>query len=239
MKRIFRNGRWVRVLLDANTDGAGGWESGDDGQKSDTGSSDNTSGDDSGKKDEGDKKTPDNVPYDRFKEVNDANKAMKAKLAEYEKKEAEEAEKKKKADEEEAKKNGEFEKLLTQKDQEIADYKKQQETWKEREETVKSRNAERVETLKKNLGDWWNDYEALVSDITDPFKLSQKLDSIEKIAWSKKSGGSSGGSNMPSWWKNEGRLAELQEKARKWEHLTNLEQQEYLKLAREKRSKEN
>ena len=58
MKRIFRNGRWVRVLLDANTDGAGGWESGDDGQKSDTGSSDNTSGDDSGKKDEGDKKTP-------------------------------------------------------------------------------------------------------------------------------------------------------------------------------------
>jgi predicted esterase YcpF (UPF0227 family) len=93
------------------------------------------------------------VPYDRFKEVNDANKAMKAKLAEYEKKEAEEAEKKRLADEEEAKKNGEFEKLLTQKDQEIADYKKQQETWKEREETVKSRNAERVETLKKNLGD--------------------------------------------------------------------------------------
>jgi hypothetical protein len=77
-----------------------------------------------------------------------------------------------------------------------------------------------------------------VSDITDPFKLSQKLDSIEKIAWSKKSGGSSGGSNMPSWWKNEWRLAELQEKARKWEHLTNLEQQEYLRLARDKRSKE-
>ena len=230
-KRI--NGRLVRVLLDANKDGAGGWEWGDTTDTSDT------SKDDSGKKDEGDKKTPDNVPYDRFKEVNDANKQMKAKLAEYEKKEAEEAEKKRLADEEEAKKKGEFEKLLTQKDQELADLKKQQETWKEREETVKSRNAERVETLKKDLGDWWNDYENLVSDINDPFNLSQKLDSIEKIAWSKKSSGSSGGSNMPSWWKNEGRLAELQEKARKWEHLTNLEQQEYLKLAREKRSKEN
>ena len=237
MKWIFRNGRRVRVLLDANKDGAGGSSEWGD-WKSDTGSSDNTSKDDSGKKDEGDKKTPDNVPYDRFKEVNDANKAMKAKLAEYEKKEAEEAEKKRLADEEEAKKKGEFEKLLTQKDQELADFKKQQETWKNREETVTSRNTERVETLKKELGEGWKDYETLISDIKDPFTLSQKLDSIEKIAWSKKSSGSTGGSDMPSWWKNEGRLAELQEKARKWEHLTNLEQQEYLRLARDKRSKE-
>ena len=229
-----RNGRRIRVLLDANNDGAGGssewWDS--------TDKSDNTSKDDAGKKEEGDKKTPDNVPYDRFKEVNDANKAMKAKLAEYEKKEAEEAEKKRLADEEEAKKKGEFEKLLTQKDQELADFKKQQETWKNREETVTSRNTERVEALKKELGEGWKDYETLISGISDPFILSSKLDSLEKIAWSKKSSGSTGGSDMPSWWKNEGRLAELQEKARKWEHLTNLEQQEYLKLAREKRSKE-
>ena len=237
MKWIFRNGRRVRVLLDANNDGAGGSSEWGD-WKSDTGSSDNTSGGDSGKKDEGDKKTPDNVPYDRFKEVNDANKAMKAKLAEYEKKEAEEAEKKRLADEEEAKKKGEFEKLLTQKDQELADFKKQQETWKAREETVTSRNTERVEALKKELGEGWKDYETFISDIKDPFTLSSKLDSIEKIAWTKKSSGSTGGSDMPSWSKNEGRLAELQEKARKWEHLTNLEQQEYLKLAREKRSKE-
>ena len=228
-------GRRVRIHLDANDDGGSGWNEWWD---NDTGDSDKTPADDSGKKDEGGDKTPESIPYKRFKEVNDDNKALKAKLAEYEKKEAEEAEKKRKADEEEAKKKGEFEKLLTLKDQEIADYKKQQETWKEREETVKSRNAERVETLKKDLGDWWNDYENLVSDINDPFKLSQKLDSIEKIAWSKKSSGSSGGSNMPSWWKNEWRLAELQEKARKGEHLTNLEQQEYLKLAREKRSEE-
>lgn len=231
-----RNGRRIRVLLDANTDGAGGGGS-SEWWDNNTGDSD-TSKDDSGKKDDEGKKTPDNVPYDRFKEVNDANKQMKAKLAEYEKKEAEEAEKKRLADEEEAKKKGEFEKLLTQKDQELADFKKQQETWKAREETVTSRNTERVEALKKELGEWWKDYETFISDINDPFTLSQKLDSIEKIAWSKKSSGSTGGSNMPSWWKNEGRLAELQEKARKWEHLTNLEQQEYLRLARDKRSKE-
>ena len=226
-------GRRVRVHLDANNDGGAGWSEWWD---KDTGKPD-TSKDDQDKNEEG-KKTPDNVPYDRFKEVNDANKAMKAKLAEYEKKEAEEAEKKRLADEEEAKKKGEFEKLLTQKDQELADFKKQQETWKAREETVTSRNTERVEALKKELGEGWKDYETFISDIKDPFTLSSKLDSLEKIAWSKKSSGSTGGSNMPSWWKNEGRLAELQEKARKWEHLTNLEQQEYLRLAREKRSEE-
>ena len=230
-KRI--HGRRVRVVLDANTDGAGGWEWWDT-----TGSSDNTSWDDTGKKDEGNKKTPENVPYDRFKEVNDANKAMKAKLAEYEKKEAEEAEKKKQAEEEEAKKRGEFEKLLTQKDQEIADFKKQQEAWKEREEALTNRNNERVEALKKDLWENRKEAENIIGWINDPFKLSSTLDSMEKLYASKKSSGSSGGSNMPSGWTNQGRLAELQEKARKWEHLTNLEQQEYLRLAREKRSEE-
>lgn len=225
-----RNGRRIRVLLDANNDGAGGWEWWDN----NTGDS-GTSKDDSGKKDDEGKKTPDNVPYDRFKEVNDANKAMKAKLAEYEKKEAEEAEKKRLADEEEAKKKGEFEKLLTQKDQELADFKKQQETWKAREETVTSRNTERVETLKKELGEGWKDYETFISDIKDPFTLSQKLDSIEKIAWSKKSSGSTGGSNMPSGWKDTSRLAELQDRANKGDYLTPWETQEMLRLAREKR----
>lgn len=231
-KRI--HGRRVRVVLDANTDGAGGWEWWDN----NTGDS-GTSKDDSGKKDdEGNKKTPDPIPYDRFKEVNDANKAMKAKLAEYEKKEAEEAEKKRQADEEEAKKRGEFEKLLTQKDQEIADFKKQQEAWKEREEALTNRNNERVEALKKDLWENRKEAENIIGWINDPFKLSSTLDSMEKLYASKKSSGSSGGSNMPSGWTNQGRLAELQEKARKWEHLTNLEKQEYLRLAREKRSEE-
>jgi len=228
-KRI--HGRRVRVVLDANTDWAGGWEWWDT-----TGKSDDTSKDESGKKEEEGKKTPENVPYDRFKEVNDANKAMKAKLAEYEKKEAEEAEKKKQADEEEAKKKGEFEKLLNQKDQELSDFKKKEEAWKQREEDLKSRNAERVETLKKDLWENWKDAESLISDIEDPFKLSSKLDSLEKLYASKKSSKSSGGSNMPSWWKNEGRLAELQERANKGEYLTPWETQEMLKLARDKRS---
>lgn len=227
-KRI--HGRRVRVVLDANTDGAGGWEWWDT-----TGSSDNTSWDDTGKKDEGNKKTPENVPYDRFKEVNDANKAMKAKLAEYEKKEAEEAEKKKQADEEEAKKKGEFEKLLTQKDQEIADFKKQQEAWKEREEALTNRNNERVEALKKDLWENRKEAENIIGWINDPFKLSSTLDSMEKLYASKKSSKSTGGSDMPSWEKKEGELAELQERANKGEYLTAWEQARLLQLARSKR----
>ena len=225
MKRIFRNGRWVRVLLDANTDGAGGWESGDDGQKSDTNSS-NTSKDDTGKKEEG---KDSSIPKSRFDEVNERMKKAEAELA---KRDAE----KKQQEEEEAKKRGEHEKLLAERDKEIAEYKKQEALWKEREETLTSRNTERVEALKKDLGDGWKDAEALISDISDPFKLSSKLDSLEKIYGSKKTTSkSTGGSDMPSWWKNEWRLAELQSRADKGEHLSIWEQAELLKLAREKR----
>lgn len=225
MKRIFRNGRWVRILLDANKDGASGWESGDDGQKSDTDSSD-TSKDDTGKKDEG---KDSSIPKARFDEVNERMKKAEAELA---KRDAE----KKQQEEEEAKKRGEHEKLLAQRDEEIAEFKKQQELRNEREEILSNRNNERIETLKKDLGDGRKDAESLISDIKDPFKLSSKLDSLEKIYSSKKTTSkSSGGSDMPSGWKNEGKLAELQKRANDGEHLTIWEQAELLRLARWKR----
>ena len=222
-KRI--NGRRVRVVLDANKDGAGGWEWGDTTDTSDT------SKDDSGKQEEG-KKTPDNVPYDRFKEVNDANKLMKAKLAEYEKKEAEEAEKKRLADEEEAKKKGEFEKLLTQKDQELADLKKQQETWKAREETVSKRNEERIASLSKKFWDEWEWVKNLIEDITDPFVLSGKLDSMDTLV-GKKDSTQKWGSKVPWSW-GQTRKQELMEKLQKTGTLTAKEQSELLSLTDKK-----
>lgn len=222
-KRI--NGRRVRVVLDANKDGAGGWEWGDTTDTSDT------SKDDPGKQEEG-KKTPDNVPYDRFKEVNDANKLMKAKLAEYEKKEAEEAEKKRLADEEEAKKKGEFEKLLTQKDQELADLKKQQETWKAREETVSKRNEERIASLSKKFWDEWEWVKNLIEDITDPFVLSGKLDSMDTLV-GKKDSTQKWGSKVPWSW-GQTRKQELMEKLQKTGTLTAKEQSELLSLTDKK-----
>lgn len=222
-KRI--NGRRVRVVLDANKDGAGWWEWGDTTDTSDT------SKDDPGKQEEG-KKTPDNVPYDRFKEVNDANKAMKAKLAEYEKKEAEEAEKKRLADEEEAKKKGEFEKLLTQKDQELADLKKQQETWKAREETVSKRNEERIASLSKKFWDEWEWVKNLIEDITDPFVLSGKLDSMDTLV-GKKDSTQKWGSKVPWSW-GQTRKQELMEKLQKNGTLTAKEQSELLSLTDKK-----
>ena len=225
MKRIFRNGRRVRVLLDANKDGAGGSsEWGDDWKKSDTDSSD-TSKNDQDKKEEG-KDT--SIPKSRFDEVNERMKKAEAELAKIN-------EDKKKQEEEEAKKRGEHEKLLAERDKEIADFKKQQELWKEREEALTSRNTERMETLKKDLWENRKEAENIISDIKDPFKLSSKLDSLEKLYGSKKSSKSSGGSDMPSWSKNDGKLAELQERANKGEYLTVGEQAELLKLARWKR----
>ena len=189
--------------------------------------SSNTPNDDAGEKKEDNNSS---IPKYRFDEVNEKRKAAEAELAKYKEAEAKKAE-------EEALKKWEYEKIISQKDQEIADYKKQQESWKAREEAMTKRNEERTSKLAEDK-EFWNNAKSLVDWVSDPFTLSSKLDALEAMHNSQKKS-SSWGSDMPSWWNWSGRLAELQEKARKWEHLTNLEQQEYLKLAREKRSKEN
>ena len=101
-------------------------------------------------------------------------KSAEAKLQEIEN------EKKAKA-QEEAIKKGEYEKIISQKDQEIANFKKQQETWNAREEAITKRNDERKQSLEKSFGEDWNSVKNLIDDIQDPFILSTKLDSLEKM----------------------------------------------------------
>lgn len=218
--------RWLlksqRKLFDANDENNGGW-----GWDKDTSGSD-TSKNSEGKNEEG-KKTPENIPYDRFKEVNDANKALKEKLAEYEKKEAEEAEKKRVADEEEAKKKGEFEKLLTQKDQELADLKKQQESWKAREEAQVKRNDERIEALSKKFWDEWGNVKNLIEWFTDPFVLSDKISTLENMSVKSSQWWQAGGSKIPSGG-NMSRKQELMEKLKSGQQLSAKEQNELLTL---------
>lgn len=209
-----------RMLLDENSDWAWG--------TSETTETSDTSKDESGKTEEGKKDTTTSIPKARFDEVNERMKKAEAEVAKY--KEAEQ--KKAEAD---ALAKWEHEKIIAQRDQEIAELKKEQALWKEREDLLSSRNTERVETLKKNLWEGWKDAESLISDINDPFKLSSKLDSLEKIYGSRKASTTSWGSDMPSWWKSDGRLAELQDRANKGEHLSIWEQAELLKLARWKR----
>lgn len=167
------------------------------------------------------KKEENNIPYERFKEVNDRMKSAEAELQKY--KEAEN----KKA-EEEAIKKWEYEKVLSQKDQEIDALKKEQETWKLREKAVDERNNQRLADLEKKFGDNWSNVRILVDDITDPFILSWKLDSLEKM--------SNNNVKAPEWWSKipagnwQTRKEELLDKA-KTGRLTAKERTELLQLA--------
>lgn len=187
--------------------------------------SSNTPNDEAGKG----KEDTTSIPKYRFDEVNEKRKAAEAELAKYKEAEAKKAE-------EEALKKWEYEKIISQKDQELAEFKKQQESWKAREEVVSKRNQERTSKLAEDK-DFWDNAKSLVDWVSDPFVLSSKLDALEAMHSSQKSSKPSWGSDIPSWWKEWGKLAELQAKADRGEYLTNGEQAELLRLARSKREK--
>lgn len=169
-----------------------------------------------------DKKEDNSIPYERFKEVNDRMKSAEAELQKYKEAETKKAE-------EEAIKKWEYEKVLSQKDQEIASLKKEQETWKAREKSVSERNTQRMTDLEKKFGDKWNDVKVLVDDISDPFVLSSKLDSLDKMS-------APATTKAPEWWSKipwgswKSRKEELMEKAENG-RLTAKEKQELFTLA--------
>lgn len=157
------------------------------------------------------------IPYERFKEVNDRMKSAEMELAKYKEAETKKAE-------EEAIKKWEYEKVISQKDQEIEALKKEQETWKAREQSVSDRNNQRMADLEKKFGDKWNDVKVLIDDISDPFVMSSKLDSLDKMSVSSSS-------KAPEWWSKipwgswKSRKQELMEKAENG-RLTAKERQE-------------
>lgn len=171
------------------------------------------------------KKEENNIPYERFKEVNDRMKSAEAELQKY--KEAEQ----KKA-EEEAIAKGEQEKVIAQKNEEIEALKKEQETWKARETAVAERNNQRIANLEKQFGEKWNDVKTLVEDIKDPFVLSGKLDSLEKMSTTTV--------KAPDWWSKipwgswNTRKQELMDKLKKEWRLTAKEKNELYELVDKK-----
>lgn len=165
------------------------------------------------------------IPYERFKEVNERMKSAEAELSKYREAETKKAE-------EEALKKWEYEKVISQKDQEIEALKKEQETWKAREQSVADRNNQRMADLEKKFGDKWNDVKVLVDDITDPFIMSSKLDSLEKMS-------ATATVKAPDWWSKipwgswKSRKEELMEKAENG-RLTAKERQELFWLTADK-----
>lgn len=206
--------------------GAGGGDNG-------TGTDGNPT-DGAGKQD-GENKNPDNnggasIPKYRFDEVNEKYKTAKAEL------DAIKAEKAKQ-DEAEALKRGEHEKLLAQKDAELADYKKREELRKAREDDLKAKNQTRVEALKTAYGDKWGTVSSLLHENDDPFTASSTLDAIEamKPTDDKKEDKQppKGGSGVPSG-DSTGKLAELKAKAERGERLTDRERKELYELVQKK-----
>ena len=171
------------------------------------------------------KEDSNSIPYDRFKEVNDRMKSAEAELAKYKEAETRKAE-------EEAIKKWEYEKVLSEKNQEIEALKKEQETWKAREQSVADRNNQRIADLEKKFGEKWWEIKNLVDDITDPFVMSSKLDSLEKMS-------STATVKAPDWWSKipwgswKSRKEELMEKATNW-RLTAKERSELFELTAEK-----
>lgn len=163
------------------------------------------------------KEDSNSVPYARFKEVNDNYKEVKAKL------EAIEEEKRKQA-ESEAIAKGEQEKIIAQKNQEIELLKKEKESWTQRENALSERNSVRISELSKKFGENWESVKSLIDDVKDPFILSSKLDSLEKMT-TVTTPKQKGGSDVPSWsWKT--RKEELMDKVKKGERLTSKERAE-------------
>lgn len=206
---MFRN-KLHRALFEENKDGNGGWATAPETTP------DSEAGKDTKKEDEN------TIPYARFKEVNDKYKEAKAELDKYE------AEKKAK-EEQEAIAKGEQEKVIAQKNQEIEALKKEQETWKARENAISEKNTQRIADLEKKFGDKWGEYKNLVDDITDPFTLSNKLDSLEKLSANSTAKAPDGWSKMP-WGSWQGRKQELMDKLQKEGRLTAKEQSELFSL---------
>lgn len=161
-----------RTLYAPNDDGGNGG-SGADNQ---TGTDGNPT--DGAGKNEGENKNPDNggasIPKYRFDEVNEKYKSTKAELDAIKAEQAKQAEA-------EALKRGEHEKLLAQKDQELASYKAKEEMRKAREDDLKAKNQSRVEALKTAYGDKWGTVSNLLHDNDDPFTASSTIDAIEAM----------------------------------------------------------
>lgn len=210
---MFRNRFGRYVLFEENKDGSWAWWTTDSENKT----PDSEAGKDTKKEDSN------SIPYERFKEVNERMKTAEAELSKYKEAETKKAE-------EEALKKWEYEKVISEKNQEIESLKKEQETWKARETAITERNNNRLADLEKKFGDKWNDVKVLVDDISDPFIMSSKLDSLEKMS------ASSTTSKAPEWWSKvpwgswQSRKQELMEKAEKG-RLTAKERQELFSYA--------
>lgn len=216
LKRLNR----VYDVADDGTTGAGADGGNVEDKSTDT---PDTSKDDAGKK-EGNQ----SIPKARFDEINEKYKAAKAEL---DKINADKA----KAEEQEAIKRGEHEKVIAEKDKELEQYRAKEEMWKARETEQTTKNQARIDALKADYGEKWGTVANLIKEWDDPFATATTLDAIEAMKPTKAGDKEpdkkdfKGGKGTPESW-NQGRLAELKAKAERGERLSDRERKELYDL---------
>jgi hypothetical protein len=172
---MFINGRFYsRSVLFAPNDGGESTGSGGAGDPDKTPEG-KDSDPDNGGKDKGGNET---VPYGRFKEVNDENKSLKAKLAEFESEKVKAEAEKKKQEEAEALKKGEHEKIIAEKQSALDAYAAKEADWGKRTASIQAMVDGKLEEIKASHGD---DILAKVKATIgsdDPWVILEKLDNV-------------------------------------------------------------
>ena len=130
---------------------------------------------DNGGKDKGGSET---VPYGRFKEVNDENKSLKAKLAEFESEKAKAEAEKKKQEEAEALKKGEHEKIIAEKQSALDAYKSKEDEWGKRTASIQAMVDVKLKEVQANHGDEILAKVKATIGSDDPWVILDKLDNV-------------------------------------------------------------
>ena len=130
---------------------------------------------DNGGKDKGGNET---VPYGRFMEVNDENKSLKAKLAEFEAEKAKAEAEKKKQEEAEALKKGEHEKIIAEKQSALDAYKSKEDEWGKRTASIQAMVDVKLKEVQANHGDEILAKVKATIGSDDPWVILEKLDNV-------------------------------------------------------------
>ena len=175
-----------------------------------------------GGKDKGGNET---VPYGRFKEVNDENKSLKAKLAEFESEKAKAEAEKKKQEEAEALKKGEHEKIIAEKQAALDAYKSKEADWEKRTTSVQAMVDAKYKEIQTKHGDEILAKVKTAIGSEDPWVVLERFDAVMAV--------SELGTQRPQGWQQQpagngkSKLEVLKEKVEKKERLTPEEEKSY------------
>lgn len=177
-----------------------------------------------GGKDQGGDQKPD-VPYPRFKEVNDENKALKARLAEFESEKAKAEAEKKKQEEADALKKGEHEKVIAEKQAALDVYKSKEADWEKRTTSVQAMVDAKYKEIQTKHGDEILAKVKTAIGSEDPWVVLERFDAVMAV--------SELGTQRPQGWQQQpagngkSKLEVLKEKVEKKERLTPEEEKAY------------